>query len=127
MNNMHGFWNYWYFGLIILLLLAVIVANDAMRFGENGALWAFVTIIMPMFGIFLYIVIRSTWTIGSNNRQSHYSGYNLKDHQQEIREGELKTNQTTSEYQYCTSCGFKNAGQASFCNNCGFKILNYTN
>ena len=68
---------------------------------------------MPMIGIIVYAIVRSSWVQPRYNRPE----YNAR----QTRRNENVVNQGS---QYCTNCGFENALTASYCNKCGSEIYN---
>jgi hypothetical protein len=91
----------WFLMMLTLITIGVLVAKDANKYGENGLLWAIIVVIMPMMGLFLYLIFRSTWN-------------NLN---------QIKNNDKL-DFIYCTTCGFENNTKSLFCTNCGQKITN---
>ncbi|MFX1532730.1 MAG: PLDc N-terminal domain-containing protein [Promethearchaeota archaeon] len=92
---------------IVVLALAIYVANDAEKHGENGLLWGIVVFFLPLIGIILYLVVRSSWQQPTPSYQkpstSQYSGQGF-DHYQEL---------------YCSNCGAENTYGSHFCKSCG--------
>lgn len=119
-----------------MLIIAYLVSMDATANGENGTMWFFVVLFLPMMGLFAYLLVR---TINNNPRRisisnSNYSnlGTTTPPMTEPVRskrpianyESEFPktTGQELMENQFCTSCGFKNSIHASFCKSCGVKL-----
>lgn len=123
---MYGFdnmWNYIIVGLIILFIIALYVSKDATRRGYNGTLWALVVILMPMMGIFFYLVF-----IGVSPYQIEKSRYFGRQTVTPASSGQHVpgrdfTNKANTESIYCTACGIANDPAYSYCKNCGVGLL----
>ncbi len=48
----------WIIGAIIWLIIVVWVYKDAKRRGKSGALWAFFTLILPLIGLLIWLIVR---------------------------------------------------------------------
>ena len=144
-------WNYegnhiYLLGFGILVIIAILVANDANNSGRNGLLWGLVTLFMPMMGLFVYLVVRSlpvqTPVVGATpvtvgapapaqwpTKQVVYQPVAqqvtrpiVQPTIQPVTSTEVSDN-FSSKVQYCTSCGASNKVEAQYCNTCGSQIL----
>ena len=48
----------WIIAAVIWLIIVVWVYKDAKRRGKSGALWAFVTLILPLIGLLIWLIVR---------------------------------------------------------------------
>ncbi len=121
-DNYHSFFGFWILGILILLVIALLVASDASKYGENGFLWGFVVFIMPMMGLLIYAIIRSGWTVRATN--STPVANNVTPPTVVTTSNRTINNPTPAidNVIYCTSCGYANPREAAYCNKCGTKI-----
>ncbi|MHA2275985.1 MAG: hypothetical protein ACXAC2_09475 [Candidatus Kariarchaeaceae archaeon] len=135
MFGFHGnMYNYLVIWIIIAFLLSIYVVNDAAKFGENGILWGVITFIMPMMGIIIYLIVRSTSfaqrsqfnTVNTTPpyREQYSPVISKPSFQKPIAKTRLERNEPTlTNFQFCTSCGGKNSIEAVHCNSCGSRII----
>ncbi len=140
-------WNYdgnhmYLLGFGILVIIAILVANDANNNGRNGLLWGLVTLFMPMMGLLVYLVVRSipvqTSAVGSTpvqavaavpvqtpTKQVVYQPVSQPVAQPVAQSVASVTTDDSfgTKAQYCTSCGASNKVEAQYCNTCGSRIL----
>ena len=135
--NFNDLSNFWMLGILFMIILAFIVFADANSNGENGTMWFFIVLLMPMMGFFFYLIMRSINGNQSNTNPSNSNYSNsvatsppiletvrTKQSIPEIETKKIKSNnKNQSEYQFCTNCGFQNTLEASFCKSCGIKLL----
>ena len=115
----------WIVVLFVLIIIAIIVANDANRRGHNGVLWALVVIFMPMMGVFFYLIFISVnpkfdATLNKPQTTPRYTQSGpvyTQTYQAPTQE------QVDGEYnKFCVSCGRGNIEKAEYCVACGSKI-----
>ncbi len=125
---MYGFhdMNYYYLiGFALLLIAAVLVASDATKRGNNGVLWAFIVIIMPMMGLFIYLIYvaisdNNDKFVNTESRQNR--GLPTSTVNKEFTQTSNSLSKNEGEI-YCTSCGKLNRDDATFCKYCGSEII----
>jgi ribosomal protein L40E len=135
MFGFHGdMYNFLIIWIVLAFLLSIYVVNDAAKYGENGMLWGVIIFVMPMMGIIIYLVVRST-----SLRQKSYSNtvhttppyreqYSPVISKTSLQKPNAKTildgnESNLTKFQFCTSCGGKNSIEAMYCNSCGSKII----
>ncbi len=127
-DNYHSFFFFWILGIVILLIIALLVANDASRYGENGLLWGLVVFFMPMMGLLFYAIIRSGWTLKVQNTQTPAYSAPVQATPNTVSPVTVspvtqpQVIPTATDTVYCTACGFANQKGAAYCNKCGAKI-----
>lgn len=124
----------WIWLAIILFVIAIFVANDANKRGHNGILWGFLVMIMPMMGIFFYLIFVSLNPVAG---QTTYTRQNINSAQ--TTPPRYQPPQATGEYgsnvkpvetnqgipgNFCVYCGSNNIENAEYCNKCGTIIPN---
>ncbi len=117
-DNFYPFFGFWMLAILVMLIIALLVANDAARYGENGFLWGFVVFIMPMMGLLIYAVIRSGW----NFRAPAQPVATQPTPRPAYVAPPIQTPAAMSNSIYCTICGYENPKSAAYCNKCGSKI-----
>lgn len=122
--------NHMYFlGFGILVIIAILVANDANSTGRNGLLWGLITLFMPMMGLLIYLVVRNLPAQDQGYRRESTPQKTVARPQQQVVYQPIEPQTDASEPlntgkgQFCTSCGAPNKSAAEFCNNCGSRIL----
>jgi ABC-type transport system involved in multi-copper enzyme maturation permease subunit len=138
MFGFHGnMYNYLLVWIVVAFLLSIYVVNDAARFEENGMLWGIITFVMPMMGILIYLVVRSTSfsTKTQNNAtktsNSNYEQYRpIKRMSSSLQQNPISTGVGTEKHEndmfdilYCSYCGVKNNVDAAYCHSCGTQII----
>jgi hypothetical protein len=121
---------------VVMIIIAIYIANDATRMGQNGMLWGALVLFMPMMGLLVYLIVRNTSFTSdlqdpSQNRGiNHETDYRVKSYRppvyQNIKQpkSEIEGNDPYEKsHQYCTNCGHKNKPEAIYCNSCGVRIL----
>lgn len=121
-NNM---FSTWFVVLFVLIIIAIIVANDASRRGHNGALWAIIVIFMPMMGVFFYLIfisvnpkIDSTLNKAQTTPSIRQSGPGYAQTYQAPPQKEVEGVYN----KFCVSCGRGNIEKADYCIGCGSVI-----
>ena len=143
MDGSMGFWGNMNLLLVIFFIvwvvIAIIVANDASRRGENGLLWGVLVLIMPMMGIFVYLVyiaIKSSQssTIGTSQptfnpaTQTIPSRGYINPTTPPISQplpsvsAPVTKKESNKKIIYCVSCGAPNNITAQYCQTCGEKL-----
>ncbi len=134
---------------LILIIIAIFIANDAASRGYNGFLWALAVVLMPMMGLFIYLIF-----VAINPRAKSYdvntSGYNRPQpavatpsagntyaepkytgttftpttpvSNPVSKPTSPVTNPVSGDIRYCTVCGSVVPNNSKFCNSCGAKI-----
>lgn len=118
-DNYHSFFGFWMLGILVLLVIALLVASDASKYGENGFLWGFVVFIMPMMGLLIYAVVRSGWTARIVSTPTTPQPVAT---QYTPVVNVPASAQVTPNVAYCTACGTPNPSDAAYCKKCGNKI-----
>ncbi|RMG41475.1 MAG: zinc ribbon domain-containing protein [Methanobacteriota archaeon] len=129
-DNYHPFFGFWMLGILVLLVIALLVASDASKFGENGFLWGFVVFIMPMMGLLIYAIVRSGWVIKTSSIPSTTVPVQTKvpttsqpaPTQYPSTSIAVAPSTAPTDVIYCTICGTPNPNDAVFCKKCGNKI-----
>lgn len=122
---MYGFQNmydYYILGILILIAVAILVASDASKRGYNGAIWAFIVILMPMMGLFIYLIYISISDANNTNMNQNlnFGGNSFNEQTQPAPvAGSSKENVKGI---YCTVCGKLNHDNAMYCKYCGNEI-----
>ena len=128
MYEMNSMISTWFWVILILIIIAAFVANDASKRGHNGLLWGFLVVIMPMMGIFFYLIFVSLNPVANtpvsqknasprNNQQQYQQTNNY------YKDDEPNDNPNQGiAGKFCVSCGSSNVEFAEFCNKCGAKI-----
>lgn len=120
-----GFMNFWFIFIIIWLFVAIFVASDASKYGENGMLWGLVVMLMPMMGLLVYLVVRSNWSYSTRQVRTSPPAQNTYSSQASKRPLDLNTQQKASNPQsdqFCTNCGIRNHEGANYCRSCGTSL-----
>ena len=132
--HLNGMSSMWMFGIFFMLMVAYIISRDANSNGEDGTMWFFIVLFLPMMGLFLYLIIRSTNRSQNRINASNYDKSNFARTTPPIVEpvrtrpstpvyDTKSKNQNLSEFHYCTNCGFQNTLDATYCKSCGTKLL----
>ena len=123
MYGFHDMYNFYILGLFLLIGAAIFVASDASKRGYNGTLWAFIVVLMPMMGLFFYLIFIAISDNDYNRiRSTNHSIGNFQDNPQPTPNNRFpgKGNLTGI---FCTSCGKLNQEVSIYCKYCGTEIF----
>lgn len=134
MYNSNSMFSMWIWLAIILFVIAIFVASDANKRGHNGILWGFLVMIMPMMGIFFYLIFVSLNPVAgvtTYTRQNVNATQTTPPRYQPPQPsvdygGNVKPADVNQQIpgNFCVHCGSNNIENADYCNKCGTKIPN---
>ncbi len=115
MMQTNSIFSTWFWIVLILIIIAVVIANDANNRGHNGFLWGIIVVMMPGMGILFYLafVIANPTTKPYNDTPRTY---NTQQYTPPV------STETTPTGKFCITCGASNLDTADFCIKCGTKI-----
>ena len=123
MYGFHDMYNYYIIGLFLLIGAAILVASDASKRGYNGTLWAFIVILMPMMGLFFYLIYIAISNDDNNRRRSsNHSIRNFNNYPQSTPNNSVPSKGNLTSI-FCTSCGKLNHDVSIYCKYCGTEII----
>ncbi len=123
------------FFIIIDVFIAIFVALKAKKNGQNPFFWGIFTFITPIIGIFVYLILKTSWKsqvrsgngfyclkCGLANDSSSINCKNCKSQLSQRMNSDPSFIQPFSKHKYCISCGAKNPPNNQFCGECGKQL-----